>query len=179
MGVLDGIVYQVCYRAFQAQRPAEVHQVHRPLEVHSNLLVAVVVDQGLQELGQVEGGGGLQTGFIAKEVQRGIDHALHFIDITKQLLLLLGIFDELAAQAHTCQRRTQIMGNSRKHLRAFGNEVLDLRLHGVERGDRLAQFMGAFESDRWRTQVAAKTPCSTGETLQWACQLTGADPGHQ
>ncbi|MNH07190.1 hypothetical protein D3C79_665780 [compost metagenome] len=39
--------------------------------------------------------------------------------------------------------------------------------------------MGALQADRRGAQVAAKTPRGTGETLQWAGQLTGTDPGHQ
>ncbi|MNH15542.1 hypothetical protein D3C72_1401600 [compost metagenome] len=92
---------------------------------------------------------------------------------------MLGIFDELATQAHTRERRTQVVGNSGKHLRALSNEMLDLRLHGIECGDRLAQFMGAFRADRWSAQITAKTPRGAGESLQGTGQLPGADPGHQ
>ncbi|MNJ78373.1 hypothetical protein D3C77_761110 [compost metagenome] len=70
------------------------------------------------------------------------------------------------------------MGNGGEHLRALGNEVLDLCLHGVEGSDCLAQFMRAFQADRWCPQVTAKTLRGAGETLQGTGQLTGGNPGH-
>ncbi|MNJ55469.1 hypothetical protein D3C77_509600 [compost metagenome] len=92
---------------------------------------------------------------------------------------MLGVFNELATQAHACQRCAQVVGNGGQHLRTLSDEMLNLRLHGVERGDRLAQLIGAFRANRRGAQVAAKTPRGTGETLQRASQLARTDPGHQ
>ena len=71
------------------------------------------------------------------------------------------------------------MGNGCQHLGAFADEVLDLRLHGVEGDSGLAYFVGAFDVDGRCAQIATEASGSAGETLQRLGQLPGGDPSDQ
>lgn len=71
------------------------------------------------------------------------------------------------------------MGDRGEHMCAFADEVLDLRLHGVEGDNGLADLLGAFDVDRWRLQVVTEAPCGIGEALQRVGQLAGGEPGDQ
>ena len=129
----------------------------------------------MQQFRQVEGGCLFQARIVPEELQCGVDHRLHFIDVAKQPLLLLLILDELTPQAHAGQGRAQVMGDGREHLRAVLDEVLQLGLHGVESEDRLTDFMGPDRLHRRRPEVDAKTPCALGKLLQGPGQAPGGD----
>lgn len=67
------------------------------------------------------------------------------------------------------------MGDGREHLRAVLQEVLELGLHGVEREDRLADFVGADDRNRRRLVVDAKAPRTFGKAFQRCGQVPGGD----
>lgn len=136
-----------------------------PLKAISPPLIPVITQQGLQQFRQIKVGRGFKPRIIPKKFQRRIDHRLHFIHVTKQPLLLLRIFDEFAAQTHPRQRCAQIVGNGGEHLRAVADEVLQLSLHGVEREDRLADFLGAQWFDGRGAEVRTEASGTFGEAL--------------
>ncbi|MNF94802.1 hypothetical protein D3C84_775220 [compost metagenome] len=147
----------------------------RPAEGDLDTLIPVIIPQGLQQFRQIKLGRRFKPRIVPKEFQRRIDHRLHFIHVTEQPLLLLGILDEFAAQTHARQRCTQVMGNGREHLRAVADEVLQLGLHGVEGEDRLADFLGAEGFDGRGAEVHAKAAGTFSETLQGCGEAASGD----
>ena len=55
--------------------------------------------RALQHGRQIDGYGALVGGVVAREGKRGLQHGLHLVEIGGGLLLLLGVLDELSAQA--------------------------------------------------------------------------------
>ena len=69
---------------------------------------------------------------------------------------LILVFYVLGKETHSCERRTQIVGDGGEHLRSFIDEVLQARLHLVECARDSGIFRYAHVTDRRRLALPAE-----------------------
>ena len=148
------------------QRPQHQHRTAAAFEDHIGAAFGGVLDNALQQRIQVQCGALLGTLGTAGQFQALAHQRLHRGQVTDQALAQGLVADVLQAQAQPRQRRLQVMGDRRQHLRAFGQVPLQAVLHGVEgfggalHFARPAQGNGSRCRSSPRSSAAAASSCS-------------------
>ena len=115
-----------------------------------------IVDNALQESGEVRLPPGLARALIAGELQRGADHGVHLGDGGQHLVPLLRILDGFGPQPQQRQRRAQIVRDGRQQARPVLDQAAQARLHGVEGTGRLPRLDGAGLRQRRSVDIMAE-----------------------
>nr|WP_037078297.1 hypothetical protein [Neorhizobium vignae] len=123
--------------------------------------------------------------FIARKVEHGADHGVHFGNGRQHSFALAGVLDIFGAQPQQGKRRAQIMRNGGKQSRAVFDEPAQALLHGVERARRVARFRRAGFGQRRRVQIPAESLGCRRQCAKWRsnaahrprrCRKPGVEP---
>ncbi len=80
---------------------------------------------------------------IAQIRKRSVHHSVHLVQVGDHLAPRVVLIDELCAQTHACNGRTQIVAHRRQHTRAILDHATNARLHSIQRARGSSDFIGS------------------------------------
>jgi hypothetical protein len=149
----------------------------RPTSCTCSPASRIVADQAVQQRMQVDAAGVLGCALGATGVgDPFLDQRLHRIQVAMQLVPERRAVEQVGAQAHSRDRRLQIMRGGRQHANALGEMAGDPALHGIERHRRPGHFQRTVLGERTAPKLGTKRVGGARKLRQGAGGKPHRDP---
>ena len=164
--VLDGVVHQVGEQPVHGQRAHPQHGAAALLELDRVPGLGRVPGHALQQRIQVQHHALLDAPGTAGQLQPLAHQRLHRRQVGDQPFAQRFVGHVLQPQPQPGERRLQVVGDGREHLRALADMPLQALLHGVEGFGRAPHLLRPGHRQWIALQVLAQLGGGVGEPLQ-------------